>query len=57
VFASHGNCYAATVTERLGLPDGLVRAGAACYTTPDEVDRLVEAVAEAAHSGRSAADG
>jgi cysteine desulfurase family protein (TIGR01976 family) len=48
VFASHGNFYAATVTERLGLPDGLVRAGAACYTTPDEVDRLVAAVAEAA---------
>lgn len=48
VFASHGNFYAATVTERLGLPDGLVRAGAACYTTADEVDRLVEAVAEAA---------
>jgi cysteine desulfurase family protein (TIGR01976 family) len=48
VFASHGNFYAATVTERLGLPDGLVRAGAACYTTADEVDRLVAGVAEAA---------
>ena len=50
VFASHGNFYAATVTERLGLPDGLVRAGAACYTTPGEVDRLVAAVAEAARA-------
>jgi cysteine desulfurase family protein (TIGR01976 family) len=48
VFASHGNFYAATVTERLGLPEGLVRAGAACYTTLDEVDRLVAGVAEVA---------
>jgi cysteine desulfurase family protein (TIGR01976 family) len=48
VFASHGNFYAATVAGRLGLPDGFVRAGAACYTTHDEVDRLVAAVAEAA---------
>jgi selenocysteine lyase/cysteine desulfurase len=48
VFASHGNFYASTVTRRLGLPDGLVRAGAACYTTPGEVDRLVEGVAELA---------
>ena len=28
--------------------DGLVRAGCACYTTADEVDRLVEGVAELA---------
>ncbi len=55
VFASHGNFYAATVTERLGLPDGLVRAGAACYTTPDEVDRLVAAVTEAANAAPSRA--
>jgi cysteine desulfurase family protein (TIGR01976 family) len=51
VFASHGNFYAATVVERLGVPDGLVRAGAACYTTRDEVDRLVAGVAEAAGGG------
>jgi cysteine desulfurase family protein (TIGR01976 family) len=45
VFVSHGDFYAATVIERLGLvPDGLVRAGAACYTTEGEVDRLVEGV-------------
>jgi selenocysteine lyase/cysteine desulfurase len=31
--------------ERLGYGrDGLVRAGCACYTTADEVDRLIEAV-------------
>ncbi len=45
VFVSHGNFYAATVVERLGLKDeGLVRAGCACYTTGEEVDRLIEGV-------------
>src|SRR5436305_14103003 len=33
VFVSHGDFYAATVVERLGLgEEGLVRAGCACYT-------------------------
>jgi cysteine desulfurase family protein (TIGR01976 family) len=46
LFLSHGDFYAHTVVERLGLqPEGLVRAGCACYTTSDEVRRLVEAVA------------
>jgi len=45
LFASHGDFYALTVIERLGLlPEGLVRAGAACYTTTEEVERLVEGV-------------
>src|SRR2546423_1469913 len=45
VFLSHGDFYALTVVERLGLaPDGLVRAGCACYTTAEEVDRLVDAI-------------
>ncbi|MEP7078041.1 MAG: cysteine desulfurase-like protein [Chthoniobacterales bacterium] len=45
VFVSDGNFYAATVVERLGLgATGLVRAGCACYTTADEVNRLVEGV-------------
>jgi selenocysteine lyase/cysteine desulfurase len=45
VFVSNGDFYATTVVERLGLaPSGLVRAGCACYTTTDEVDRLVEGV-------------
>lgn len=45
LFLSHGDFYAATVTERLGLGDeGLVRAGCACYTTSAEVDRLIEGV-------------
>ena len=47
LFLSHGDFYAATVVERLGLgPEGLVRAGCACYTTSDEVDRLIEGVSE-----------
>jgi cysteine desulfurase family protein (TIGR01976 family) len=46
VFVSSGDFYAATVVRRLGLSDGLVRAGCACYTTEDEVDRLIEEVAD-----------
>lgn len=49
VFVSHGDFYAATVIRRLGLgPEGLVRAGCACYTTADEADRLVAGVREIA---------
>jgi selenocysteine lyase/cysteine desulfurase len=46
VFVSSGDFYATTVVERLGLRSGLVRAGCACYTTSEEVDRLIGAVAE-----------
>lgn len=46
VFASHGDFYASTVVAKLGLADeGLVRAGCAIYTTPEEIDRLLEGVA------------
>jgi cysteine desulfurase family protein (TIGR01976 family) len=49
LFLSNGNFYAATVAERLGhRDDGLVRAGCACYTTGEEVERLVAAVEEIA---------
>jgi cysteine desulfurase family protein (TIGR01976 family) len=45
VFVSNGDFYAATVIDRLGLaPGGLVRAGCSCYTTEEEVDRLVDGV-------------
>jgi selenocysteine lyase/cysteine desulfurase len=44
VFVSSGDFYASTVVERLKLKDGLVRAGCACYTTQEEVDRLIEGV-------------
>jgi selenocysteine lyase/cysteine desulfurase len=51
LFASHGDFYAATVIERLGLqPEGLVRVGCACYTSDDEIERLIEAVTEIARS-------
>jgi selenocysteine lyase/cysteine desulfurase len=51
VFVSHGDFYATTVVERLGLTDGgLVRAGCAIYTSDSEVDRLVTGV-------RSVSDG
>jgi cysteine desulfurase family protein (TIGR01976 family) len=47
IFTSHGDFYATTVIEDLGVaPHGLVRAGCACYTTEEEVDRLVAGVAE-----------
>jgi cysteine desulfurase family protein (TIGR01976 family) len=45
IFVSHGDFYASTVVERLRLgPEGLVRAGCACYTSEEEVDRLLEGV-------------
>jgi cysteine desulfurase family protein (TIGR01976 family) len=45
VFVSHGDFYASTVVRRLGLDaQGLVRVGCACYSTEDEVDRVVEGV-------------
>jgi cysteine desulfurase family protein (TIGR01976 family) len=47
LFLSHGDFYAATIVERLGLAEeGLLRAGCACYTTENEIDRLLEAVVE-----------
>jgi selenocysteine lyase/cysteine desulfurase len=47
LFLSHGDFYAYTIVQRLGLePEGLIRAGCACYTTDDEIDRLIESVQE-----------
>jgi cysteine desulfurase family protein (TIGR01976 family) len=47
LFLSHGDFYAATVIKRLGLePEGLIRAGCACYTTEEEIDRLIDGVNE-----------
>jgi cysteine desulfurase family protein (TIGR01976 family) len=44
----HGHSYAWEVTGRLGIRDsgGAVRAGLVHYNTPEDVDRLLEAVAE-----------
>jgi cysteine desulfurase family protein (TIGR01976 family) len=45
-FVSHGDFYATTVAERLGhARDGVVRIGAACYTTPAEIGRVIDGVA------------
>ena len=47
LFLSHGDFYAWTVVQRFGLePEGLIRAGCACYTTEDEIDRLLHCVDE-----------
>lgn len=47
LFLSHGDFYAWTVIKRLGLePEGLIRAGCACYTTVEEIDRLIAGVDE-----------
>ncbi len=43
LFASSGDFYAATVCERLKV-DALLRIGCACYTTEEEVGRLISAV-------------
>jgi len=47
LFLSHGDFYAYTIVQRLGLaPEGLIRAGCACYTTEEEIDRLIDGVRE-----------
>jgi selenocysteine lyase/cysteine desulfurase len=43
LFVSHGDFYAATLVEKLGV-EGLVRAGCAAYTNGEEVDRLLRCV-------------
>ncbi len=46
LYVSNGDFYAVTVIERIGqAAEGVVRVGCACYTTDDEIDRLVNAVA------------
>ena len=45
LFASSGDFYATTVCDRYGI-ESLLRVGCACYTTDDEVARLIAAVAE-----------
>jgi selenocysteine lyase/cysteine desulfurase len=45
LFCSHGDFYAATVIERLGVGEaGVVRVGCSVYTTEDEIARVVDAV-------------
>jgi cysteine desulfurase family protein (TIGR01976 family) len=50
VYLSHGDFYATTVARRLGFAEeGFVRAGCACYTTSDEIERLVDGVRALVH--------
>jgi len=44
VFASSGDFYATTVCDRFGI-DSMLRVGCGCYTTEEEVARLIAAVA------------
>jgi cysteine desulfurase family protein (TIGR01976 family) len=46
-----GNYYALEIMRRLGLPDGAVRIGAVHYTTIEEIDRLLTALAEIVQPG------
>lgn len=53
VFVSHGDFYASTIVAQLGHGvDGLVRAGCACYTSEDEIDRLLDGVRRIANDTR-----
>jgi cysteine desulfurase family protein (TIGR01976 family) len=48
-FVSHGDFYATTVARLLGCErDGLVRIGAACYTTADEIERVLQGIEDVA---------
>jgi len=47
LFLSHGDFYAYTIVERLGLlPEGFIRAGCSIFTTEEEIDRLIDGVKE-----------
>ncbi len=49
VFAWHGNYYALSLTETLGLePQGMLRLGLVHYNTVEEVDRLLTALHDVA---------
>src|SRR5690349_12825962 len=45
LFLSHGDFYAYTIVQRLGV-EGLIRAGCAIYTNEEEIDRLIDGVNE-----------
>ena len=47
LFASSGDFYAATVIQRYEV-EAFLRVGCACYTTEEEVHRLIDAVARIA---------
>jgi cysteine desulfurase family protein (TIGR01976 family) len=49
LFVSNGNFYASGVLKALGQ-QGMVRAGCACYTTEQEIERLIDAVQRVAQA-------
>ena len=52
LFVSHGDFYASTAVERLGhAREGLLRIGLSCYSTHDEVDRVLVAIDRLAAGG------
>jgi selenocysteine lyase/cysteine desulfurase len=45
LFLSHGDFYALTAVRELGAPRAsVIRAGCACYSTEEEVGRLLEGI-------------
>jgi cysteine desulfurase family protein (TIGR01976 family) len=47
IFVWHGNFYALSLSEALGLePEGMVRIGMLHYNTVEEIDRLLDVLAE-----------
>lgn len=45
LFVSHGDFYAQTVVDRLGKAEqGLVRIGCSCYTSEEEIERLLAGI-------------
>jgi len=45
LFLSHGDFYALTAVRELGAPAcSVVRAGCACYSTEEEVGRLLDSI-------------
>jgi selenocysteine lyase/cysteine desulfurase len=49
LFCSHGDFYATTIIERLGVGDaGVLRVGCSVYTTADEIARVIDAVSRIA---------
>jgi selenocysteine lyase/cysteine desulfurase len=53
IFVSNGNFYATGVMDRLGHTQaGMVRAGCACYTSDEEIERLIDGIGRIA-SGKN----
>jgi cysteine desulfurase family protein (TIGR01976 family) len=49
LFVSNGDFYATTVVERLGFSrEGMLRIGLSCYSTAEEVERVLEGLAAVA---------